>query len=66
MKIHFPSSSVLWALLFTLASACLGSFAMAQATNAQIGGRVMDQTGAVIPNATIVVLNVGTLRAHGF
>jgi hypothetical protein len=55
-----PSRSVLGVLIFTLAVVCLGSFARAQATNAQIGGRVIDQTGAMVPNATIVVLNVGT------
>ena len=55
-----PSRSVIGVLIFTLAVVCLGSFARAQATNAQIGGRVIDQTGAVVPNATIVVLNVGT------
>src|SRR5438445_4872272 len=55
-----PSRSVLGVLMFTLPAVCLGSFARAQATNAQIGGRVIDQTGAVVQNATIVVLNVGT------
>ena len=55
-----PSRSVLGVLIFTLAVVCLGSFARAQATSAQVGGRVIDQTGAVVQNATIVVLNVGT------
>ena len=36
------------------------SSAHAQATNAQMLGKVVDQTGAVIPNATINVQNTGT------
>ena len=55
-----PSSSVLGVLLFTLAAACLGSVAKAQATNAQMSGKVLDPAGAVIPNATIDVRNTGT------
>src|SRR5258708_4915022 len=55
-----PSSSVLGVLLFTLAAACLGGFAKAQGTTAQIVGKVADQTGAAIPNATIDVQNTGT------
>src|SRR5258708_26589187 len=47
-------------LMLTLTSVHWVRSANAQATNAQIGGRVIDQTGAVVPNATIVVLNVGT------
>jgi len=57
---RIPPTSVLAVPLFAIAATCLGNFAMAQATNAQIGGRVMDQTGAVVPNTTVVVLNVGT------
>jgi hypothetical protein len=34
--------------------------AEAQATNAQMSGRVVDPTGAAIPNAKIDVINVGT------
>jgi hypothetical protein len=55
-----PSSSVLGVLLFTLVAACLSSHAVAQATNAQMSGKVVDSTGAVIPNATIDVKNTGT------
>lgn len=55
-----PSSSVLGVLLFTLAAACLGSFAKAQGTTAQIVGKVADQTGAAIANAMIDVQNTGT------
>jgi hypothetical protein len=55
-----PSSSVLGILLFTLATACLGNFAKAQGTTAQIVGKVADQTGAVVTNATIDVQNTGT------
>src|ERR1700730_510190 len=55
-----PSSSVLGVLLFTLSAACLGSFAKAQGTTAHIVGKVADQTGAAIPNATIDVQNTGT------
>ncbi len=59
---RLPPSSVLVLLLFALAVACLGSYAMGQATNAQIGGRVIDQTGAVIPNATSATLNLNSVR----
>ena len=55
-----PSSSVLGILLFTFIAACLGSIANAQATNAQMSGKVVDPTGAVVPNATIDVKNTGT------
>src|ERR1700738_4352560 len=55
-----PSPLVLGVLLFTLAAACLGNFAKAQGTTAQIVGKVADQTGAVIPNAPIDVQNTGT------
>jgi Carboxypeptidase regulatory-like domain/TonB-dependent Receptor Plug Domain len=55
-----PSSTVLGVLLFTLAAACLGSLAKAQGTTAQIFGKVADQTGAAIPNATIDVQNTET------
>jgi hypothetical protein len=51
---------VLGVLLFTLAVACSGHFAAAQATNAQMSGKVVDPTGAAVPNATIDVQNTGT------
>jgi hypothetical protein len=46
--------------LLTLAAGHWVSSANAQATNAQMSGRVVDSTGAVIPNATIDVQNTGT------
>ena len=55
-----PSSSVLGVLLFTLVAAYLSSYAKAQATNAQMSGKVVDSTGAVVPHATIDVKNTGT------
>src|SRR6266478_2791549 len=49
-----------WLFLLTLTAGDWASFANAQATNAQISGRVVDQTGAVIPSATIDIQNTGT------
>ncbi len=49
-----------WLFLLALTVGYWGSLANAQATNAQISGRVVDQTGAVILNATIDVQNTGT------
>ncbi|GAC1416586.1 MAG: hypothetical protein NVSMB62_06410 [Acidobacteriaceae bacterium] len=46
--------------LLTLTAGYWASLANAQATNAQISGRVADQTGAVIPNATIDIQNTET------
>src|ERR1700722_11040342 len=59
---HRPlaTSSVLGVILFTLAAACLGNFAEAQTTNAQMSGKVVDPSGAVITNATIDVKNTET------
>ncbi len=47
----------IWLLIF--AAICPYSLARAQATNAQMSGKVVDTTGAVIPNATIVVKKHG-------
>jgi hypothetical protein len=56
-----PSLSfLLGILLFPLAAVCPCNFAEAQATNAQISGKVVDSTGAIISNATIEVKNTGT------
>jgi hypothetical protein len=46
--------------LLTLTAGHWVNSANAQATNAQMSGRVVDSTGAVIPNATIDVQNTGT------
>jgi Carboxypeptidase regulatory-like domain/TonB dependent receptor len=46
--------------LLALTAGYWASSASAQATNAQMSGRVVDPTGAVIPNATIDVQNTGT------
>ena len=49
-----------WALLLTLTAVQWVSSANAQATNAQMSGRVVDQTGAVVPNAKVDIQNIGT------
>ncbi len=54
------SSKVLGIFLVVLFAACLGNFANAQATNAQMSGKVVDSSGAAIPNATVEVINTGT------
>ena len=50
------------ALCFCVAAVlCLGSQASAQSTtDGAIGGTVLDTTGAVVPNATVLVHNNGT------
>jgi len=55
-----PSPLVVGVLLFTLAAAGLGTLAKAQATNAQVSGRVVDPTGAVVGNASVEIQNTGT------
>lgn len=47
-------------LLLALTTGLWVSTANAQATNAQLSGRIVDQSGAVIPNAAIDVQNTGT------
>lgn len=49
-----------WLFLLTLTAGRWVGIANAQATNAQIFGKVFDQTGAVIPKATIDIQNTGT------
>ena len=44
-------------LLATLLTACLSLSTIAQSDQGRIAGTVKDQTGAVIPNATILVKN---------
>lgn len=49
-----------WLLMLTLTALYSASSANAQATTAEMLGRVVDQTGAVIPNVKIEVQNTGT------
>lgn len=49
-----------WLLMLTLTAMQCASSAHAQATNAQIFGKVVDTTGAVIPNVKIEAFNTGT------
>jgi outer membrane receptor protein involved in Fe transport len=56
----FRASALLGVLLFTLAAACLEDKANAQGTTAQIVGKVVDRSGAVIPGATVTTENIGT------
>ncbi len=49
-----------WLLILALTAGHWVSSVHAQATNAQMLGKVVDQTGAVIPNATIDIQNTGT------
>ena len=51
------SLSIFGILLFVLAAVCPGKFAEAQATNAQMSGKVLDASGAIIPNAEIDLLD---------
>src|ERR1035438_3592269 len=54
MKVVRTVRSTLFCLFAVWA---LGGSARAQEVRATIGGRVMDAQGALVPNATIVVLN---------
>jgi outer membrane receptor protein involved in Fe transport len=56
----FRASAFVGVLLFTLAATCLEDTANAQGTTAQIVGKVVDQSGAVIPGATVTTENIGT------
>jgi len=49
-----------WLFLLALTVGYWASLANAQATNAQMAGRIVDPTGAVISNASIEVQNTGT------
>ncbi|MGH9345025.1 MAG: carboxypeptidase-like regulatory domain-containing protein, partial [Terriglobia bacterium] len=56
-----PRSSILWVL--TIVLALFGLFAasgIAQVATGRITGLVTDQTGAVIPGATVTLVNVNT------
>ncbi|MGH9801155.1 MAG: carboxypeptidase-like regulatory domain-containing protein [Blastocatellia bacterium] len=55
MRIQVPKSPASFLLTIFLAAVC-----WAQATNGNIRGTVSDQTGAVLPKATVIVKSVGT------
>ncbi len=59
-RLHLRFRLIGWIFLFTLTADHWSRLAIAQATNAQMSGRVVDQTGAAVPNATIEVQNTGT------
>src|SRR5215471_12839814 len=48
--------ALLYVILWTL-------FSLGQSENGQMAGTVVDQSGAVVPGATITVTNTGTNRA---
>ena len=50
---HMPVLAIAASLIFSVN-------AQAQQVTADVVGRVSDQTGAVVPNATVVITNVGT------
>lgn len=45
----------MWKLFGLILFTCLAIFATAQAPTSSVSGKVMDATGAVIPNATVIV-----------
>jgi hypothetical protein len=55
-----PFSKALQIFLIAMSTLGPSNLANAQATNAQLSGKVADATGAAIPNATIEVDNTGT------
>jgi hypothetical protein len=59
-RLHLQYRLILWLFLLTFTAGHGAGLAHAQATNAQMSGKVVDSTGAVIPNATIDVQNTGT------
>src|SRR5947209_71600 len=58
-KIGVPALSRGFAVLLTFALALIGSTARAQVPQ-QLLGRVTDQTGAVVPDATVTITDEGT------
>lgn len=56
----FPISTLVGVVLLIFAAVFSGPVALAQATNAQMSGKVVDATGAAVPNVTIEVRNAGT------
>lgn len=56
---QFKALSIVVVGLFAFLFLC-GSFAAAQVETGQIAGTVMDQSGAVVPNAAVSVKNIGT------
>jgi hypothetical protein len=59
-RLYLQFRLVGWLFLLTLMAGYWAGFANAQATNAEMSGRVADKTGAVVPKATIDVQNTGT------
>ena len=59
-KKRFNSIGWLWAILLTIGFVVNSSRCEAQLANAQINGTVHDATGAVVPNAKVVLKNVDT------
>ena len=59
-RLYLQFRLVGWLFVLTLTLGQWTSTAHAQATTAQMLGKVIDQTGAVIPNAKIDVQNTGT------
>jgi hypothetical protein len=59
-RLYLQFRLVGWLFLLALAAGHWVSSACAQATNAEMSGRIVDSTGAVIPNAKIDVQNTGT------
>jgi|HubBroStandDraft_1064217.scaffolds.fasta_scaffold04731_2 hypothetical protein len=60
--IHRPSLTAILGTFFVVFALVIagGTVAMAQVDTGQIGGTVLDQTGAVVPNAAITVTNLAT------
>ena len=60
VKKRLNSIGWLWAILLTIGFVVNSSRCEAQLANAQINGTVHDATGAVVPNAKVVLKNVDT------
>lgn len=62
MKTFITQASYRWVLLPVLLSLmCAGAFAQA---NSNITGIISDQSGAVIPGATVVLVHSSTARSR--
>src|SRR5260370_42384943 len=54
-------NKAVFALLLVVSLLCaIGNLALAQEVRATLGGRVVDAQGAVVPNATVVVVSDAT------
>src|SRR3954452_22161636 len=57
---NFFTNKIKWVSLITMILIAVAITAFAQSNTGTITGQVQDQNGAVVPNATVTVTNLGT------